>query len=54
MIRRVGRMVWKTVKFALVAGPLAIVFLLAAPWIEHNTALAARGESLTGLLSSPS
>lgn len=36
---RIGRVLWKVVKVALVAGPLAIVLFLTALWLEHNTTL---------------
>lgn len=39
MIRRVRGVLWKAVKFALVAGPLAIALFLAALWLEHNASL---------------
>jgi dienelactone hydrolase len=39
MIRRVGRVLWKAVTFALVAGPLGIALFLAALWLEHNATL---------------
>ncbi len=39
MIGQFGRALWKALKVALVAGPLAMVLFLAALWIEHNSTL---------------